>query len=140
MKKNSIYILPNDQIIQDCFHYEYTEEYLEVFETFCEKNHLDYDFRFKEAPLVLVKNGHLVIQTNIEASSAVFYIPDEVCDKQAKWIHDNMDLFSKFTSLSGYEIYNNKVLHGTDEVVKKIDYYNMFYEKRKGDNNVRQKI
>ena len=149
MKKGSVYIIPNDEILDDCFFYEVTKEHLEGFQAFADRYKLGYSFTssdYQDAPCLLALDGHLVVRIEEESSSMVFYIPNEVSDRQIMWLHSKREMALNYTTVGGYTIDKNKdnmidnILYGIDNVIKKASFNNIFYNKRKGEQNVGKKI
>lgn len=149
MKKGSVYIIPNDEILEDCFFHEVTKEHLEGFQAFSDRYKLGYSFTsadYQDAPCLLALDGHLVVRVEKESSSLIFYIPNEVNDRQVMWLHNMKDMALNYTTVGGYTMSQHKdemvdeILYGIDNVIKRADFNNIFYNKRKGDQNVGKKI
>lgn len=149
MKKGSVYIIPNDNILEDSFFCEVIKEHLEGFQAFADRYQLGYHFiptDYQDAPCLLALDGHLVVRIEEQSSSMIFYIPSEVSDRQIMWLQQHRDMTLNYTTVGGYSLDKSKdnkidgILYGIDSIIQKASFNNIFYNKRKGEQNVGKKV
>lgn len=147
MKRGSIYIVLNEnKILGGCFHRDVEKGHLDGIKDFVEYYKLDYNFSNDdsfEAPCILASDGHLVIETDNDFSSVIFYIPSEITDGQNIWFYDNEYLFVDYQYIGGYRVecldngYKTEEIRGLGNIVKEINHGNLIYNRKESGRYVR---
>lgn len=153
--KNCVYIIPDENKIDDSdFYMETAKNHLPCFQAFSDKYRLGYHFRndeYQEAPLNLAKDGHLVIKIEETSKSFICYYPKVITDRQNNFLHNNIMLMMKYSTIGCYAIKDNdniediKIIEGMNAIMHEADRRNLLYDKntcknikiRKEDKNVR---
>ena len=147
MKRGSIYIIPDEKkILDDCFYRDVFKGHLLAIKEFSDFYRLNYDFANDdsfEAPCILASDGHLVIEIDNDFSSIIFYIPEVVDDRQNIWVCNKRDSFINYKFIGGYKVkrtndgFRTKEIKGLNNIIKEINYGNVFYNRKESDRHVR---
>lgn len=91
------------------------EKYLKYIKEFVDTYNLPYSFSDDDsniAPVLLAKDGHLVVKTSWDFMDiAVFYIPELLTTNQKRWLDTNLDSFKDYEYLgfNNYSIVDGEV-------------------------------
>lgn len=111
MERGKLIIIPDErQIMQDVFSEEVRSNHLNEIQHFSDKYQLGYQFQpgdYQDAPCMIARDGHLVYKTVEDSSAAIFYLPQEITDRQITWMYDNKSEIEKYQISGGYAITNS---------------------------------
>ena len=91
------------------------EKYLKYIKEFVDTYNLPYSFSDDDsniAPVLLAKDGHLVVKTSWDFMDIeVFYIPELLTTNQKRWLDTNLDSFKDYEYLgfNNYSIVDGEV-------------------------------
>ena len=106
MEYGELYIVPDEnKILGGVFQKKISNNHLMGIQEFSDKYKLGYHFKsddYQEAPCILAKDGLLVAKTVDDAGILIFYVPEVISDNQCMWYSENMNLFSKYSTIGAY--------------------------------------
>ena len=130
-----LWVIPNEEdIIQEEFkkeavgevsHMSYLQEFSDTYMLGFKFNEDDY----QTAPCEIAASGHMVIKTEDNTKTIIFYLPVKVTDRQYNWIYNNKNEISKYIQSGAFslnEITNEwNQINGIENIMKEATRKNL---------------
>ena len=126
--RGKVWIIPNDEILQELYFDEVSngESHLKVFQDFVDRFKIDMKFSmddYQQAPIDIASCGHLVIKSDDDSKTLIFYIPKKTTERQLEFFQNNEMSFSNdYSKIGGFSLeeYDIKIKHGIIEIRKEL--------------------
>ncbi len=99
---------------------------------------------YHEAPCIMAELGHIVIKSEDSIKQLIFYIPENITDRQLEWFLLNQAKLSDYIQIGAYSLHkteNQKIewkkLHGMNEIMVELNRKNLKNAIKKENSNVR---
>lgn len=108
--RGMLWVIPNEEdIIQEEFKREAvgTQSHMNYLQEFSDTYMLGFDFKeedYQTAPCEIAALGHMVVKSEDNSQTIIFYLPSIVTDRQYNWLYNKKEELNKYIQSGAFSL------------------------------------